>query len=272
MDKKWEHAPKLSKIERDELQAIGACFQCKQKGHLSRDCPKFRTLRPSTQIHAAAAEIGNIDSIAQKLDNQRVETHLIELFRIFESSKAKVQLPNKKEVRKWLIPELKNAVPFKTDFFGVESYDPYSPSRFTIDKFDPTHLCLYDWHTGDDHLLTTELLAKSPQEIVEYIQKEKHLLILDNNLITKESVLKALKQTRESLTSSMVNLPSDDNPPPLITITPSETEGTEESDDSSEVSENYDANGVLQETYNQIADQLGDLEFVGDCQVLTVHQ
>jgi len=269
-------APQLSKTERDELRAIGACFQCKQKGHLSRDCPKFRTLRPSTHIHAAAAEIGNINDIAKELDSRQIETHLIELFNVEipDTSTRSNKLPKRGEVKRLLLPELKAAVPFKTDFFGVKSYDPYDPRRFTIDKFDPTHLCLYDWHTGDDHLLDAEILAKSPVEIIKHIRKEKLLLMLNDDLITKEIALKALKNTM--LECSMADLPPDETPPPLISVESSDngksdtkSEGT---CNSSEESNNYDALGVLQETYDQIADHLGEIEYLGDCQVQTIYR
>ncbi|KAF5348968.1 hypothetical protein D9758_014236 [Tetrapyrgos nigripes] len=42
--------PKLTPKERDQLQKLGACFMCRQPGHMSNECPTFpnNTLRPST--------------------------------------------------------------------------------------------------------------------------------------------------------------------------------------------------------------------------------
>ncbi|KAF5374393.1 hypothetical protein D9758_004611 [Tetrapyrgos nigripes] len=39
--------PKLTPDERDRLRKLGACFACRQTGHMSNECPTFP--KPSTQ-------------------------------------------------------------------------------------------------------------------------------------------------------------------------------------------------------------------------------
>jgi hypothetical protein len=54
----------LTKTERDELRAAGKCFNCKEAGHESRNCPK-RRLAPAPKIHTSAARIANIELLAK---------------------------------------------------------------------------------------------------------------------------------------------------------------------------------------------------------------
>jgi len=123
----------------------------------------------------------------------------------------------------------------------------------------------------DDHLLDSELLVKPAVETIKYIHKEKLLLMLSDDLITKEIALNALENTK--LACSMASLPSDEFPL-LMSVKPSKLDKTDGdsggSETGSEVSENYDAYAVLQENYDQIADLLGETDYPGDCQVLTV--
>ena len=137
----------------------------------------------------------------------------------------------------------------------------------------------HTYTTGIQAIITSsnaELQAKSLIEIVEYIQKEKLILILNNDLITKEIALTALKRNKDSLRCSMVDI-LPNNIPPLLTSKETNESGSieeniEDADSSSEVSEGYDTYAVSQETYNQIADLLGENDYPGDCQILTVFQ
>jgi hypothetical protein len=46
-DNKREHTPKLTDKEKAELLASGSCFNCKEKGHLSRNCPRGNFIKSS---------------------------------------------------------------------------------------------------------------------------------------------------------------------------------------------------------------------------------
>ena len=41
--------PHLSEKEKEEFQAAGKCFVCKETGHMSRNCPKWNTIRSNNQ-------------------------------------------------------------------------------------------------------------------------------------------------------------------------------------------------------------------------------
>jgi len=279
-EKPRERTPKLSFSEKEELRSNGSCFECKQRGHLARDCPKFRRLQPSTRVHAAAADVGDINNLAKKIDKQTqvIELYQLHIFnsaRINPSCERKKSLMSKKEAKKLLLPFLQRAIPFKTDFFGVPEYDPFQKRRFTIDNFDPTHLCLYDWHTGDSHLLDTEMLSKSPKEIIEHIRKEKLLLMLNDDLITKETALRVVEQNNQSIPiqCSMANVPSGSQSPSDSTPKQNKNDGSsEESSGDEALDNNEDALSVFQETYDEMADRLGRIEYVGDCNVLSTYQ
>ncbi|GAB1524382.1 hypothetical protein RhiTH_007536 [Rhizoctonia solani] len=47
---------KLTKEKKAELRAAGLCFECKQLGHLSKDCPKFHKAKP-LHVNANAVKV-----------------------------------------------------------------------------------------------------------------------------------------------------------------------------------------------------------------------
>jgi len=56
---------RLSKSEQDELRAKNKCFECKEIGHLARDCPKLRKAIPS-QIQSAAVNITKTEILGKR--------------------------------------------------------------------------------------------------------------------------------------------------------------------------------------------------------------
>jgi len=94
-----QHSPRLSQTENNELRANGGCFECKEKGHLSEDCPKRNSIHPLSRVHAAA-DIGNIKNIAERLD-WNVSSHLLQLNMVNVPSP---ELPSIEDVKEQLIP------------------------------------------------------------------------------------------------------------------------------------------------------------------------
>ncbi|KAJ3487529.1 hypothetical protein NLI96_g3480 [Meripilus lineatus] len=62
---------KLSKEERDRLRAEGKCFNCKETGHESRNCPKRKTAKAPT-IQAGSIRFNNIEKLAKKARDTEV--------------------------------------------------------------------------------------------------------------------------------------------------------------------------------------------------------
>ncbi|KAJ8473319.1 hypothetical protein ONZ51_g7961 [Trametes cubensis] len=66
---------KLSKTEQDELRAAGKCYNCREAGHLARNCPKLTTVKSkgpgkppglaSYSLEVASARIDDLRSLAE---------------------------------------------------------------------------------------------------------------------------------------------------------------------------------------------------------------
>ncbi|KIJ23775.1 hypothetical protein M422DRAFT_275579 [Sphaerobolus stellatus SS14] len=249
--------------QKDDLHAKGLCFICKEKNHLVRDCPSKKYVSPLTQIRLAAIDI---EKVAENIDQQMLGSHMLELFNIdFLGICSKGDCKrNLKKVWERLIPALLEAVPFKTDFFGVPEYDPYEWKQFKIDKFDDAHLILYDWHTGDDHLLDTGLLMQSTNNIIEHIRLEKLRMSSEGTLINELQAVRALERTKENIfgicSSSTLEL--------SCAAAELESVSDEQNDSLASISSknsNSDTLAVFQEVYDDIANILGELVHFGDC-------
>ncbi|KAJ3486050.1 hypothetical protein NLI96_g4519 [Meripilus lineatus] len=55
----------LSREERDRLRAEGRCFNCKDVGHESRNCPKRKTAKAPT-VHAGSVRFGKLEQLAKQ--------------------------------------------------------------------------------------------------------------------------------------------------------------------------------------------------------------
>lgn len=62
---KEKTTPRLSKEKANEYCAAGKCFICGEVGHISRDCPKRNTARPS-QISSSAIRFAHIEELGAK--------------------------------------------------------------------------------------------------------------------------------------------------------------------------------------------------------------
>jgi hypothetical protein len=49
--------PRMAPAERERLYQSGACFYCKETGHLAKDCPK-KQLAPQARAHPPRAQHG----------------------------------------------------------------------------------------------------------------------------------------------------------------------------------------------------------------------
>ncbi|KIJ22402.1 hypothetical protein M422DRAFT_277179 [Sphaerobolus stellatus SS14] len=159
-------------------------------------------MRPTTQVHSAAVDI---QEVAQRIDESALGSYMMDLFNIdflglcTEEDKKK----HLKKLRQELLPALWECVPFMSDFTGVPEYDPFDKHRFELDEFDEKHLILYDWHTGDDHLLDVGILMQPVAHIVMHIHSEKMRLSQEGSLINKEQALRALKRSNNTKSISI---------------------------------------------------------------------
>ncbi|KIJ34028.1 hypothetical protein M422DRAFT_263986 [Sphaerobolus stellatus SS14] len=179
-------------------------------------------------------------------------------------------------LRKELIPALWKCVPFVTDFFGVPEYDIFDENRFELDEFDMTHLILYDWHTGDDHLIDVGVLCQPINNIVNYIRSEKVRLQLAGCLIDREQALRALGRSEDS-SSNMQNRNTVFCG--MTHVLPNENYSDSESEDlqrayspESNASSSAGSDSLLisQEIYDDIADHAGTyIEYYGECRILS---
>jgi Zinc knuckle len=62
---------KLSNEKRDELCANNQCFICEQKGHLSRDCPKRKIIRPPGSP-SAAISLNQLQHLSNTAQDQNI--------------------------------------------------------------------------------------------------------------------------------------------------------------------------------------------------------
>ncbi|KIJ36120.1 hypothetical protein M422DRAFT_261446 [Sphaerobolus stellatus SS14] len=95
-------------VERDELRAKGACFLCKEKGHISRDCPTKKSYRPTTHIRSAAV---NVEELARSVDNRSLQTPTLDIFFAGYKTKFVSEHPEKRRellerTKERLIPAL----------------------------------------------------------------------------------------------------------------------------------------------------------------------
>ncbi|KIJ42983.1 hypothetical protein M422DRAFT_253778 [Sphaerobolus stellatus SS14] len=144
-----------------------------------------------------------------------------------------------------------------------------------------THLILYDWHTGDDHLIDVRVLRQPINNIVNYIRSEKVRLQLAGCLIDREQALRALGHSEDSPSNlqnpntvfcRMSHLSSNGN------YSEGESEDLQRSyspKSNASSSAGSDALLISQEIYNDIADHAGThIEYYGECRILSpcVHQ
>ena len=66
---------KLSRAKMDELRAKGKCFNCKEKGHEQRNCPKLSSMKPlKTAINAGSVRFAKLEQLAEK--KNRADTYV----------------------------------------------------------------------------------------------------------------------------------------------------------------------------------------------------
>ncbi|KIJ52325.1 hypothetical protein M422DRAFT_243118 [Sphaerobolus stellatus SS14] len=187
--------------EKDELRAKGACLLCKEKGHIARDCPRKKSHHPTTQIRSAAV---NVEELARSVDQRSLPTPVLDIFFAGYKTDFVSEHPDNKRreilehTKERLIPALWDQVPFRTDIIDVPEIDPLDISRFEIEEWGDA-LILHDWHTGDYHLLTDEILLNDISDIINGIKTEKLCLLLDNSMLRNDDALASVGRGNKEL-------------------------------------------------------------------------
>lgn len=55
---------RISRAERDQMQAEGRCFNCRNTGHEARNCPDRKTAPPPPGLRNGSIRVGNLDHLA----------------------------------------------------------------------------------------------------------------------------------------------------------------------------------------------------------------
>ncbi|QRV99116.1 Reverse transcriptase (RNA-dependent DNA polymerase) [Ceratobasidium sp. AG-Ba] len=70
---------KLSKEEKDELRAANKCYECKETGHVAKDCPTHNTAKPSTYTAALRPDFATIEKLRKQRELASISIASIQL-------------------------------------------------------------------------------------------------------------------------------------------------------------------------------------------------
>ncbi|KIJ40600.1 hypothetical protein M422DRAFT_256572 [Sphaerobolus stellatus SS14] len=237
----------------------------------------------------APASSINVEELARSVDQRSSQTPVLDIFFAGYKTDFVSEHPEKrrellKRTKERLIPALWDQVPFRTDIIDIPEIDPLDINKFEIEEWGNA-LILHDWHTGDDHLLTDEILDNDISDIINGIKTEKLCLLLDNSMLRNEDTLASVGRGNKELfhipdkllnpdctmaEGSKNEVDSEMCLPKLVTISEFSI-----ADDEARWSDNMlkssnetsDAEQVSQEIYDVVADILAAKVNTGFCNI-----
>ncbi|KAG2133736.1 hypothetical protein DEU56DRAFT_913853 [Suillus clintonianus] len=155
--------PKKSADEIRRLRERDLCFECEQKGHMAKDCPRRHKLpyRPGTKLDS-------LRSSAVGVTSADIRTAAIEEGVVRGLYGMAIQVstnPELDDARHSLVVErslalLRLAVPLPTDELVDPIYDPFALDRFTLDHWGgPDTYLLSDKHNYDSYIVYYDQLS-----------------------------------------------------------------------------------------------------------------
>ncbi|KAG2339119.1 hypothetical protein BDR05DRAFT_1003662 [Suillus weaverae] len=165
--------PKKSDNTIKRLRENDQCFECEQKGHLAKDCPKRHKLpyQPSNhtnRIHASTIGISD-DTIRHAAIKEGIASGLFRMAVNLLDPDEPDREDHSLIIQQTLLA-LRKGVPLPMDEIVDPLYDPYAIDRFTLENWGgPNTYLLSDKHNYDSYIIYFDQLKDDQFDTVAWL-------------------------------------------------------------------------------------------------------